>query len=517
MATGYDRIPYPRHSYAFTHPDRLATLATLHGMSPRSVDRCRVLELGCASGSNVIPMAYALPNSEFVGIDSSLRQMNAAREFARAIGLSNLRLATMDLRAIDEGLGAFDYIIAHGVHSWCPPDVQEAIMRICGRLLSEQGVALVSYNAYPGCHLRQMIRGMAQFHVRDIEDPIEQVEQLRALIRFLGSSLGDELKLYRQVLDSESERTARLGDAFLYHDILEPTNLPVYFEEFIEQSERHGLQYLTEALSLGTERTRLAAVLRDELGADCNLIEFEQHLDFLDGTAFRRTLICRDSIRLNRDWNASPLEKLLVASQARLRSCAPNFSGSQPEEFAARNGAIAATICCDTPIGKAALMALADAFPRAMPLDEVVAAAANRLGRSPTESDHHEIRALVIGGFEIGATELHTWQPTTADGTSSHPEASPIARYELTHGNEVTNLWHERILLGGTASRHLLAAIDGRHDRNEIAENLALALSRESSDVQRGGSASHTELRAEIEEKLDSAIAELARAAVLIR
>ncbi|HKD36864.1 MAG TPA: class I SAM-dependent methyltransferase, partial [Pirellulales bacterium] len=82
MSSSYDRIPYPRHSYAFTHPDRMATLATLHGMSPPPVARCRVLELGCASGSNLIPMAYALPHSEFVGIDSSHRQMDDARKFA---------------------------------------------------------------------------------------------------------------------------------------------------------------------------------------------------------------------------------------------------------------------------------------------------------------------------------------------------------------------------------------------------------------------------------------------------
>ena len=40
-----------------THPDRLATIALLYGMAPRPVDRCRVLELGCGDGSNLIPMA----------------------------------------------------------------------------------------------------------------------------------------------------------------------------------------------------------------------------------------------------------------------------------------------------------------------------------------------------------------------------------------------------------------------------------------------------------------------------
>ncbi|HEV3416510.1 MAG TPA: class I SAM-dependent methyltransferase, partial [Pirellulales bacterium] len=75
MTSIYDQVPYPRHTYGFTHPDRLATLAILNGLEPPSVETCRVLELGCASGSNLIPMAYALPQAEFIGIDLSARQI----------------------------------------------------------------------------------------------------------------------------------------------------------------------------------------------------------------------------------------------------------------------------------------------------------------------------------------------------------------------------------------------------------------------------------------------------------
>ncbi len=65
----YDRFAYRTQPMPQTHPDRLATIALLHGMAPRPIDRCRVLELGCGDGSNLIPMAYGLPGSEFVGVD----------------------------------------------------------------------------------------------------------------------------------------------------------------------------------------------------------------------------------------------------------------------------------------------------------------------------------------------------------------------------------------------------------------------------------------------------------------
>ena len=65
----YDKIAYPSFLHPQTHPDRLAVMATFLGMKPKAVENCRVLELGCGNGSNLISFAYSLPESEFVGID----------------------------------------------------------------------------------------------------------------------------------------------------------------------------------------------------------------------------------------------------------------------------------------------------------------------------------------------------------------------------------------------------------------------------------------------------------------
>ncbi len=514
-ATSYDLVPYPRHSYVFTHPDRLATLATLHGMSPPPVDRCRVLELGCASGANLVPMAYELPGSDFLGIDLSRRQIAEGQQFIDALGLENIRLVADDLSTLDASIGPFDYIIAHGVHSWVPLPVQEAVMRLCGELLSPGGVALISYNAYPGCHLRQMVRGMGQFHVRDIDDPAEQVAQLHALVRFLADSLGDEYKVYRQVLRSEAERLAKLSDVFILHDVLEATNYPVYFHQFIAQAARHGLQYLDEALPLGPERLRIVAAMGDDFRQRFDPIEYEQHLDFLDGTAFRRTLICRDSIEREREIRPARLDGLLIASQARPVSPSLDVTGSRPEEFAARKGPLAPAVRCDSPIGKAALFELAEAYPRALPLAALGDAAANRIGRTATAADDAELRELILGGFAVGAVELHTWQPQVADVVGSHPVASPVARYEIAHGWEATTLWHERLTATDPISRDLISILDGKHDRNAIIDRLAAAVVADQL-LPAAGQSNAANIRAEIAGQLESALGNLARAAVLI-
>ena len=88
----YHRIPYITRPLAASHPDRLASVATLFGMSPAPVASCRVLELGCGSGGNLIPMAYRLPGSRFTGIDLAERAIAEGRRVAGGARTGESRL-----------------------------------------------------------------------------------------------------------------------------------------------------------------------------------------------------------------------------------------------------------------------------------------------------------------------------------------------------------------------------------------------------------------------------------------
>jgi hypothetical protein len=85
LRESYDELPYPSFSSEQTHPDRLATLGLLFGLTPTPIDRCRVLEMGCSAGGNLIPMAATLPHSEFVGIDFSATTIGKVRPVASPV------------------------------------------------------------------------------------------------------------------------------------------------------------------------------------------------------------------------------------------------------------------------------------------------------------------------------------------------------------------------------------------------------------------------------------------------
>src|SRR5260221_7836775 len=175
--SSYDEVLYPSYTHSQTHPERLAVIGALLGLEPALPTRCRVLELGCGNGSNLVPMAWGLPRSEFVGIDLAGRPIAQGQSMVRELRLANVRLVHGNLTEITGEWGKFDYIIAHGLYSWVPPEVARQLLVICRTLLAAQGIAFVSYNALPGGHLRNLLREMMLFHVRGFEAPEERVKQ----------------------------------------------------------------------------------------------------------------------------------------------------------------------------------------------------------------------------------------------------------------------------------------------------------------------------------------------------
>ncbi len=87
----YDTVPYQSNFQPQIHPDRMATLAVLLGMKPAAVENCRYLELGCGEGNNLIGFAHSLPESEFVGIDLSARQIETANRAVEELALKNVK------------------------------------------------------------------------------------------------------------------------------------------------------------------------------------------------------------------------------------------------------------------------------------------------------------------------------------------------------------------------------------------------------------------------------------------
>ena len=184
----YNDILYPTYLASQCSPDRFAVMARMKGLETAPPDRCRMLELGCGDGASLIAFGYALPDSEFVGVDLAARPIEIGNARIASLGLKNVTLHCADVMQVNDSIGMFDFIFAHGLFSWVPEPVRERVLEICGALLNPKGVAYLSYNAYPGSYQRDMLRSMLQMHTRHLTDPSAKIRQSLGLIDFIRSA-----------------------------------------------------------------------------------------------------------------------------------------------------------------------------------------------------------------------------------------------------------------------------------------------------------------------------------------
>jgi SAM-dependent methyltransferase len=530
----YDALPYPSLPLAQTHPERMATQATLLGLSPVPVERCRVLELGCASGGNLLPMATLLPESRFVGIDLSPRQIDAGRAIVDELEVKNLELRALDIAALaaDEAMGAelgqFDYIIAHGVYAWVPKPVQEALLAVCRRHLSPQGVAYVSYNTYPGFYKRQPIRDMMMFHDANRRAKHPQLELLqsargaRQLLDFMETAVPEGNGIWGNILKEEASKLRMLPDGYLCHEHLEPNNAPLYFHEFASAAGRHGLKFLTEAGRLctwddctpGLRRIIEAEIGKIDEAGDPDIVRLEQYLDFVRNQSLRRTLLVHDQLVIDRRLPPSRVRPLWASCAAWPPPADQVLEADvrQPREllFRSRLGSVKVV----HPVFKCVLIALSNEEPRAQRFTEIVDNAGELLG---APIDEAAVAEILMEACRTGLTNLHVHPPHFTLAVSERPLVSPLARLQARHQLVVANLLHEGVKIE-PIERLILPLLDGKHDIASLLPPLVRAARDGILVVQRDQKPERDEavLREILAERIPAALDSIAGSALLL-
>ncbi len=514
--TSYDSVAYPGYTHPQTHPGRLGIIGTLFGLEPAPVNYCRVLELACGNGANLIPMAWCAPQSEFVGIDLAGQPIARGQQMIQDLGMTNVRLVHGSVTDIPDDWGRFDYIIAHGLYSWVPAEVQKQILSVCRRLLAPQGIAFISYNALPGCHIRFMLREMMLFHVRGCDSPDQRVKQALTLARFLveGQSTSDEYRLW---MKAELERVIGYDEGHLYHDELAEVNEPLYFRQFVERAAAHGLQYLGEADYFemtdypfkGSVRQALEQLAPDRLLR-------EQYMDFLKCRRFRQTLLCHHEVKLRTEPQVEKVDRFVVASAARCAAGKPDLRAGVSCVFEAPKGAKVET---DLPLGKAALTVLETVWPLPLPFEELFLQATQALKQEgmPAEDNpaaREALRGFLLRLYGAGVLEFNLTMPAVARSAGERPVVHPIARWQAQRGDVVTSLFHIAVKVEDEIGRNLLCWLDGTVDRNTLVERLGLLLKSKNAPAAVG--VDEAARRKELELKLNNNLEKLARLGLLM-
>jgi SAM-dependent methyltransferase len=458
IATRYDAIDYAALPHPLTHPDRIATVATFLGMSPPAVANCRVLEVGCNDGANLIPMAVTLPDAHFVGCDLASRALDAGRRMIAELGLTNVTLVEEDLAALSPAHGTFDYIVAHGVYSWVPAHVRDALFALAARRLAPNGVMFVSFNALPGCRVRQATWDVLHFHVDGIADPRARLDAARQIARIIGEG-GKTLHEADEAVRAEFRAIAQRTDSALFHDDLALPNDPFYFHEFAAHAARHGFQYLADA-ELHSMR---AAGITDAQRAFLSTVDpvaREQYLDFMRLRRFRQLLLRRGDAPETPIMHPQRVGAMHVSADGSLLRAA---AAGKVDDLArgldpAQDGG--GTI-------RALLDLLLQRSPAALPVADLREYAA--IGTLPLP---RPVEAILADAYVAGIVTLHVHPPRLVNVAAERPIASPLARLQARTQDGVTSLLHAHIRLPDPNARMLLAMLDGKTDRSALADKI---------------------------------------------
>lgn len=443
--TIYDEVRYSNFPYAQTHPDRLATVAVLHGIEPPDPFSARVLEIGCGAGGNLLAMAAATPNLHAVGVDLAALPIAEARQAVAETGLDNAEFHQADVRDLTTGkLGQFDYVIAHGVYGWIPEDADDALLATIKASLTPDGIAYVSFNAQPGGYFRRMLRDVGLWHARGAGSALDKAAKAQELYKFLADHRATSADAYGALLERELPVLSNAPSYRLVHDDLGEFWTPRWFGEFAEHAAAHELDYVGEADLFGLRTEMLPDGVEQLVWdlADDDRVGFETFSDLLTARHFRQCVISHKGREIRREPSPERTQRLHWAV---LPNAEPLEVGLTADAFAV----------------------LDRQRPRAVSFETL---------REELGADAGELGEALLDGFRRERLLPHAGPLRAATEPGERPRTSALARWQAARGTDMVSLAYTLVRMEEPAARTLITLLDGTRDRAQIRADLAAAV-----------------------------------------
>jgi methyltransferase-like protein len=344
-------------------------------------------------------------------------------------------------------------------------------------MLTPQGIGYISYNAYPGNHLRDLARGIIRFHTAHFKRPAEKIQQARGILKFLAESTSTP-DAYITALRSESERAVKYRDEAFFHDDLSEINQSFYFHEFISDAGRHGLQFLGESSPSEVDPEKVTAEVLsklNELQGGSEIVR-EQYKDFVRGCGFRRTLLCHGEVQLASNRIPESVKELYVSCDA-----SPIQSAGEPAAgatvFRRPEGAEIETA---HPLIVAALKYICSEWPCTIPfaeaLDRARSVVSGNAGTTSFDGDVAALAEALLRAYESGFLQLHVGPRPVVNKANERPMSSALARFQVKRAELATSQLHKFVRLEDPLSRQLIQLLDGTRSHEAIIHALLVSV-----------------------------------------
>lgn len=452
----YQSRVYPAMSHPSTDPAVTAVAAKLAGLDIPTPSCANILEIGCASGHNLLPLAARWPESRFVGIDFSAAAIEEAQQSATLAGLGNIEFIHRDLQDYDPGEDSFDFIIAHGVYSWVPQPTRQRLLDFCAENLSHEGIATISYNTLPGWSLRQSLVDLTRLlENRPAAETIGPDHE--RILAFLATAAGTHTP-YARYLTGVLHDMVGKGTTALPFDDFAPINEPCTFLEFAAHAGRSGLKYLGESCLQDNFPPSLAPGAEESLQPlASDPLALQQAIDVLTNRTFRSSLLCRADAPVQTRITSATALHFSVRCPHRLEGTRLiDSSGNELVNF-------------EHPFALAFFYALADTSPQSVPIQEILEIMAERLGDQfdPTHS-LPVIARMVMDSARQNLIQLRYEPLRFESAVPAAPNLGALRLLAAKQGKPLVDVYHTPCTLD-EGRLQISMAMDGSRSIEELA------------------------------------------------
>jgi len=192
-----------------------------------------------------------------------------------------------------------------------------------------------------------------------------------------------------------------------------------------------------------------------------DLVAREQYRDFLKERRFRQTLLCRSEVPLRSRIDGSTVWELSASTDAQPDGPEADPLSREEQGFRGSGGSFSTA----EPLLKSALRLLAAQWPRAIPMEELLQAAAAACGVPAGDAQRALLGDFALACYSADRAQLHWRQPPFSRRPGPVPAASALARLQARSGRAVTSLMGNSVMLDDPLATRMLPLLDGTRDR----------------------------------------------------
>ena len=382
-------------------------------------------------------------------------------------GLQNIELRCADLLQWQPNDSKFDFIICHGVFSWVPDTVKQRILELCRQCLARNGIACVSYAAYPGSKQDEALRDLLRVHTEAFPDMAQKIASAQTALGFLERAYSALKTPDAMSWRSHVRSLKAKAPNFLFHDDLSSERDPCYLLQFADWAADHQLQYVGDSDPRRMFFENLPAEVATELaGLKLNRLLTEQFLDFIANRRFRVSLLTHGESAMSLALDAGAVRDLCLSTTLRADPKPRKSKGAKPGEAIFRTAFGGSTRARSIPL-VALLQALVKNAPARMSFAKALAAAEAGARRAFTDSEIQRLCQDILSLYARGQVELWALPLSIPVNVPERPHLSTLNRLLAKNRSLLASAFHLQVHLN-ESERQLAMLSDGTRDVKQL-------------------------------------------------